>query len=302
VRRLRKKKFRTIPDVYFLYSPKHKALKIGVGGTPRRSHLTNATVFSKNKKTLTVVDWQILKVARFRNTSSSYIAEARVLYHWRVELKLKHRLTVHQMGYYNYTDKTKNVYSRAGGHTETVDAGKVCEKFSWDLVLNSPGFEKELVTSAKRNLRHNKGAKFHKFDLSKFISHKNKRKKVKKVPMSDVERFWSKVEKTKNGCWIWTGAKSTSGYGMGTIKSKNEHSHRIAWKLLKDPIKKGEWLNNECKFRHCVNPDHWSVESSQIFPCITAGCKNIAHTTTKAGLCESCRQRKKRARRKARLA
>jgi hypothetical protein len=302
VRRLRKKKFRTVPDVYFLYSPKHKALKIGVGGTPRRSHLTNATVFSKNKKTLTVVDWQILKVARFRNTSSSYIAEARVLYHWRVELKLKHRLTVHQMGYYNYTDKTKNVYSRAGGHTETVDAGKVCEKFSWDLVLNSPGFEKELITSAKRNLRHSKGAKFHKFDLSKFISHKNKRKRVKKVPMSDVERFWSKVEKTKNGCWIWTGGKSTSGYGMGTIKGKNEHSHRIAWKLLRDPIKKGEWLNNECKFRHCVNPDHWSVESSQIFPCTTAGCKKVALTTTKAGLCDSCKQRRKRERRKARLA
>jgi hypothetical protein len=277
------------------------ALKIGVGGKFRRSHLTNAQIFLPDKKILIPVDWQILKIARFKNTASAYAAEARVLYHWRVELKVKHKLTVHEMGYYKYKDKTKNVFSRTGGHTETVDERKVCEKFSWDLVLNSPGFNKELSTPAKRNLRHKKGAKLHTFDLSKFISHKNKRKRVKKVHISDVERFWSKVEKTKNGCWIWTGAKATSGYGMGTIKGKNEHSHRIAWKQLKDPIKKGEWLNNECKLRHCVNPDHWSVESSQTFPCITAGCKKIAVTTTKAGLCDSCKQKKKRERRKARL-
>jgi hypothetical protein len=290
-----------VPDVYFLYSPKHKALKIGVGGSPRRSHLTNAQVFASDKKTLSTVDWQILKIARFKNTASAYAAEARVLYHWRVELKLIHKLNVYQMGYYKYKDKTRSVFSRTGGHTETVDAGKVCEKFSWDLVLNSPGFKMELTTYTTRKLQHKKGVKLHKFDLSKFISHKNKRKRVKRTPLSDVERFWSKVDKSKNGCWIWMGAKASSGYGMGTINGKNEHSHRIAWKQLKDPIKKGEWLNNKCKLRHCVNPDHWSVESSQTFPCITAGCKKIAVTTTKAGLCDSCKQKRKRERRKARL-
>jgi hypothetical protein len=70
------------------------------------------------------------------------------------------------------------------------------------------------------------------------------------------ELFWNKVNKnTENGCWEWTGALDTWGYGQFTSKQKRYSSHRLSieWAGF-DP--KGKIVCHKCDNPKCVNPDH----------------------------------------------
>jgi hypothetical protein len=45
-----------------------------------------------------------------------------------------------------------------------------------------------------------------------------------------IDRFWSKVEKTKT-CWLWTAGKDFDGYGQFSDKGKNYRSQDLLTKL-----------------------------------------------------------------------
>jgi hypothetical protein len=74
------------------------------------------------------------------------------------------------------------------------------------------------------------------------------------------ERFWEKVKKQKNGCWIWTGATSSNGYGH--LRQKNQKAistHRFSWILHRGKVPKGKQVLHDCPKRdnrRCVNPAH----------------------------------------------
>lgn len=72
-----------------------------------------------------------------------------------------------------------------------------------------------------------------------------------------LERFWRKVAKTNDGCWIWTGAKSDTGYG--TFNLGRGHTvlvHRLSYQLAKGNIPVGLELDHLCRNKACVNPEH----------------------------------------------
>lgn len=78
--------------------------------------------------------------------------------------------------------------------------------------------------------------------------------------MRDVkERFLAKVKKTP-GCWLWTGAKSTGGYGrfqIGTHQaSKLAQAHRLSYEFFVGPVPEGKDVCHTCDVRICVNPAH----------------------------------------------
>lgn len=72
------------------------------------------------------------------------------------------------------------------------------------------------------------------------------------------ERFWKMVNKT-DGCWLWIGGISKSGYGnfwSGGRNGKTVSAHRVSWELHNGPIPEGLWVLHGCDNPQCVRPDH----------------------------------------------
>ena len=71
------------------------------------------------------------------------------------------------------------------------------------------------------------------------------------------ERFWARVQKSSNGCWIWTGAKTGRGYGVIAPAGRRlVMVHRFAYELLIGPIQAGLTIDHLCRNQLCVNPAH----------------------------------------------
>jgi hypothetical protein len=76
----------------------------------------------------------------------------------------------------------------------------------------------------------------------------------KPIPLAD--RFWKHVNKT-DGCWEWTGALYSNGYGRVTVKhGVHKLAHREAYKLVWGDIPEGMNICHACDNRKCVRPSH----------------------------------------------
>jgi hypothetical protein len=77
-----------------------------------------------------------------------------------------------------------------------------------------------------------------------------------------AERFWEKVDKSApGGCWLWTAATKSHGYGFVAIakvegRSILRQAHRVAYELTHGPIPDGLEIDHLCRVRNCVNPAH----------------------------------------------
>ena len=82
-----------------------------------------------------------------------------------------------------------------------------------------------------------------------------------KITQSDIERFWSHVNKDTGDCWRWTAGKSKSGYGKFWVPDKHFRAHRFAWIISNGSIPKCEegvllFICHKCDVRDCCNPSH----------------------------------------------
>lgn len=76
--------------------------------------------------------------------------------------------------------------------------------------------------------------------------------------MSELgESFWSRVKKTEE-CWLWTGSKTSSGYGLHCTKHKGgkKIASRAIWESVNGPIPAGLLVCHRCDNPPCVRPDH----------------------------------------------
>lgn len=58
------------------------------------------------------------------------------------------------------------------------------------------------------------------------------------------------------GCWLWTGAINSGGYGSFKFNGKPVSAHKVAFILLKKEEIGDQWVLHNCDIRKCVNPDH----------------------------------------------
>jgi hypothetical protein len=76
-----------------------------------------------------------------------------------------------------------------------------------------------------------------------------------------ITRFWSKVEKTPGGCWLWAGSRTGSRMQHGQVTIRSLHgcpvkAHRVAWLLTHGDIPDNFCVCHRCDVPLCVNPDH----------------------------------------------
>jgi hypothetical protein len=71
-------------------------------------------------------------------------------------------------------------------------------------------------------------------------------------------RLFAKIAVT-DGCWDWTGGKTSQGYGLFSTTGQNADqtvAHRVVYELLVGPIPEGLVLDHLCRRPNCVRPDH----------------------------------------------
>lgn len=81
-------------------------------------------------------------------------------------------------------------------------------------------------------------------------------------------KFWTKIEKTPEGCWLWRGALRESGHGQLDFNGHNVRVHRFTF-LLARRRTLPEYIADEygelkpyvvrhlmCDRKNCCNPSH----------------------------------------------
>lgn len=81
---------------------------------------------------------------------------------------------------------------------------------------------------------------------------------------ADVVRFWSRVDASGDGCWLWpkkAGAKMAYGqFGYGPRTARRiVYAHRLAYLLTNDGLPAGLDVLHSCDTPSCVNPAHLRV-------------------------------------------
>lgn len=75
--------------------------------------------------------------------------------------------------------------------------------------------------------------------------------------VDELAKFLSAVFPEPNsGCWLWTKAIISNGYGRARAFGKNLSAHRVSWMLHHGPIPDGLMVLHHCDNRACANPDH----------------------------------------------
>lgn len=90
---------------------------------------------------------------------------------------------------------------------------------------------------------------------------------IPKLSADEKRRFWDKVEKRADGCWIWkahTVANRYGGrYGRFAIRGHMYLAHRVSWSMSHERIPDGMVADHRCHNTLCVNPKHLHVVTQQ---------------------------------------
>lgn len=127
----------------------------------------------------------------------------------------------------------------------------------------------------------------------------------------------SKIVVTDTGCWQWTGALNSRGYGQVGVNGVSKSTHRVAYELLVGPIPAELQIDHLCRNTRCCYPIHLepvtALENNQRRPdvhkthCVNGHELTEQNTilkmagTSKIRNCRTCTTEAQRAKRRAGL-
>lgn len=86
--------------------------------------------------------------------------------------------------------------------------------------------------------------------------------------MSAEDKFWARVQKSDDGCWLWMGKPASNGYGRVRIGGKSYAAHRVAYEFsvgpIPDDLEIDHVMDRGCTSRACVNPAHLEPVTHQV--------------------------------------
>lgn len=99
-----------------------------------------------------------------------------------------------------------------------------------------------------------------------------------KAGVTPQMRFDEKVERSENGCLLWTGHRLANGYGLFHVKRRQTYVHRWAYEQAYGAIPPGLFVCHHCDVRNCVEPSHLFVgtQTDNMRDCAAKG----RHNTT----------------------
>ena len=83
--------------------------------------------------------------------------------------------------------------------------------------------------------------------------------------MTIEERFWGKVKKREDGCWVWNAGVGGKGYGHFKAKGSTHVASRVAYVISGRVLPEGVNLHHLCQNKLCVNPSHMAIKSPDKF-------------------------------------
>ena len=81
---------------------------------------------------------------------------------------------------------------------------------------------------------------------------------------SPCPRHWSlkrrlehrSIRDPETGCILWTGSRTTNGYGGLHVRGRTWQAHRASWTVHCGAIPDGLLICHRCDVRTCINPEH----------------------------------------------
>lgn len=77
-------------------------------------------------------------------------------------------------------------------------------------------------------------------------------------------RMAAKITITLTGCWQWTGAVQSKGYGSIGQGGRTFLTHRVAYELLVGEIPTDRQIDHLCRNKRCCNPAHLDVVTAAV--------------------------------------
>lgn len=77
-----------------------------------------------------------------------------------------------------------------------------------------------------------------------------------------LAHFWQRI-RIQGDCWLWTGGKTTNGYGKVWNGQRMMMAHRWMYEKANGPIPGRLQLDHLCRRRSCVNPKHLQVVTNR---------------------------------------
>ena len=106
------------------------------------------------------------------------------------------------------------------------------------------------------------------------------RRKAKSPTPADLpDRVADKIAVADDGCWLWTAATASGGYGHIRWGGRLVCAHRLVYHLLVDegllllPGQGGTQLDHLCRIKSCVNPGHLEIVTNR--ENVLRGCNGV---------------------------